>query len=201
MIINSLFNIFSGLLLLSSILVICVQNTIYSVLFLVLSFVTLTSLLCLMECEFIALIFIIIYVGAIAVLFLFVVMMLDVKTVGLTKDSLKYFPFGSFLGIIFLGETFLIISNSFKSNPYSSSFLYNIYTNWFDKTDALTELETFGQLLYTYYIVQFLIAGIILLLAVVGSVVLTLNTLKTESSSKNQVIFRQLSRTFKNSLT
>ena len=65
----------------------------------------------------------------------------------------------------------------------------------------MTELETFGQLLYTYYIVQFLIAGIILLLAVVGSVVLTLNTLKTESSPKNQVIFRQLSRTFKNSLT
>jgi len=141
-----------------------------------------------------------IYVRAIAVLFLFVIMMLDVKTVSLTKDSLKYFPFGCFLGILFLGEIFLTISKTFKSNPYVSSFLSNIHINWFDKVDSFTELESFGQLLYTYYILQFLIAGIILLLAVVGAVVLTLNLVKSPDLIKTQVIFKQLSRTFKNSL-
>ena len=181
-------------------MVISVQNTIYSVLFLVLSFISSTSILCLMECEFIALIFIIIYVGAIAVLFLFVVMMLDIKTVSLPKDSLKYFPFGCFLGSLFLGEIVLIISKSFKSNPYSHSFLSNTQINWFDKIDSFTELEAFGQLLYTYYILQFLVAGIILLLAVVGAVVLTLNMTKSNDPVKTQVIFKQLSRTFKNSL-
>jgi len=153
-----------------------------------------------MECEFIALIFIIIYVGAIAVLFLFVVMMLDIKTQSITKDSLKYFPFGFFLGVLFLGEILLIISKAFQINPYSSSFLANIYSNWFDKLDAFTELEAFGQLLYTYYIVQFLVAGIILLLAVIGAVVLTLNTTTTKKTVKTQIIFKQLSRTYKNSL-
>nr|YP_010377278.1 NADH dehydrogenase subunit 6 [Odontella aurita]QYB22927.1 NADH dehydrogenase subunit 6 [Odontella aurita] len=200
MIINSLFYIFSFILLMSSIMVISVQNTIYSVLFLVLSFISSTSLLCLMECEFIALIFIIIYVGAIAVLFLFVVMMLDIKTVSVTKDSLKYFPFGCFLGILFLWEIVLVILKTFKSNPYSHSFLSNIYVNWFDKLDSFTELQTFGQLLYTYYILQFLVAGIILLLSVVGAVVLTLNMVKYKKAVKTQVIFKQLSRTFKNSL-
>jgi len=181
-------------------MVISVQNTIYSVLFLVLCFISSTSILCLLECEFIALIFIIIYVGAIAVLFLFVVMMLDIKTVSLPKDSLKYFPFGCFLGILFLGESVFIILNTFKSNPYCYSFLANIYISWFEKIDTFTELETFGQLLYTYYILQFLLAGLILLLAVIGAVVLTLNMLNLKQNVKTQVIFKQISRKFKNSL-
>ena len=102
MIVNSLFYFFSCILILSSLMIILSQNSIYSVLFLVLSFVSSSSIMFLLECEYISLIFIIIYVGAIAVLFLFVVMMLDIKTVYLVKDSLKYFPFGSFLGIVFL---------------------------------------------------------------------------------------------------
>ena len=83
-------------------MIILSQNSIYSVLFLVLSFISSSSILFLLECEYISLIFVIIYVGAIAVLFLFVVMMLDIKTTHLVKDSLKYFPFGSLLGIVFI---------------------------------------------------------------------------------------------------
>jgi len=111
-------------------MVIFSQNSIYSVLFLVLSFVSSSSLLFLLECEYISLIFIIIYVGAIAVLFLFVVMMLDIKTVYLAKDSLKYFPFGSFLGVIFLIEILIVVPGIFESiNPYNTSFLFNHYSN------------------------------------------------------------------------
>ena len=111
-------------------MIILSQNSIYSVLFLVLSFVSSSSILFLLECEYISLIFIIIYVGAIAVLFLFVVMMLDIKTVHLAKDSLKYFPFGSFLGIVFLIEILLVVPSTFESvNPYNTSFLANYHSD------------------------------------------------------------------------
>jgi len=197
MIINFLFYFFSFILLLSSLMVIVVQNAVHSVLFLVLSFISSASLLFLLECEFVALLFIMIYVGAIAVLFLFVVMMLDIKTLNNKKDILKYFPFGSFIGIIFLTEILLVVTDTFKTNPYINSSLFNYYTNWLDKIDSLTELESIGQLLYTHYVLQFLIAGNILLLSVIGAVSLTINTNHT---TKKQIIFKQLSRTYKNVL-
>jgi NADH-quinone oxidoreductase subunit J len=199
MIANSLFYIFSSILILSSFMVIFVQNSVYSVLFLVLCFVSSSSLLFLLECEFLALMFIIIYVGAIAVLFLFVVMMLDVKTVTVNKDVLKYFPFGSMIGCVFLAELFLIINDSFQSNPYFKSSLYNFHSNWLNKIETLTDIESVGQILYTQYVVQFLIAGNILLLATLAVVVLTVNSSNIKST-KNQVIFKQLSRTYKNSV-
>ena len=197
MIINFLFYFFSFSLILSSLMVISVQNAVHSVLFLVLSFISSASLLFLLECEFIALLFIMIYVGAIAVLFLFVVMMLDTKIVNIKKDLVKYFPFGSLIGILFSFEVFLLISKNFTSNSYINSVLYNFHTNWFDKLDTLTELESIGQILYTNYVLQFLIAGNILLLSAIGAVSLTL---KTKQSSRKQIIFKQLSRTYKNVL-
>ena len=197
MITNLLFYFFSLSLLISSFMVITVQNSVYSVLFLVLSFISSASLLFLLECEFIALLFIMIYVGAIAVLFLFVVMMLDTKVTSISRDILKYFPFGSFIGLIFLSEIFLFINEKFKNNPYLDSFLLNYYTNWFDNVDSLIEIETIGQILYTHYVLQFLIAGNILLLSVIGAVALTINT---KNSYKKQIIFKQLSRNYKNVL-
>ena len=146
-------------------MIILSQNSIHSVLFLVLSFVSSSSILFLLECEYISLMFIIIYVGAIAVLFLFVVMMLDIKATDLSKDSLKYFPFGSFLGIIFLIETLSVVSDIFESaNSYNINFLVNYYSNWFNKLDYSTEIISIGHLLYTDYVTQFLLFGNILLL-------------------------------------
>ena len=198
MVTNFLFYLFSNVLLLSALMVIIVQNSIHSVLFLVLSFVTSASMLFLLECEFISLMFITIYVGAIAVLFLFVIMMLDIKTAYFTKDTLKYFPFGSFIGFVFLMEILLVVFKNFKSNPYQNSFLSNFYVNWFDKVDSFTDLEALGQVLYTHYVLHFLVAGIILLLSVIGAVVLTINT--KEKTSRHQIVFKQLSRNYKNVL-
>jgi NADH-quinone oxidoreductase subunit J len=198
MLVNNLFYLFSNILVFSSFMVIFVQNSVYSVLFLVLSFISAANLLFLVECEFIAFMFIIIYVGAIAVLFLFVVMMLDTKLVNITKDSLKYFPFGSFIGMVFLIELLILVQDSFKLNPYQNYDLLNFYVNWYDKIDAITEIEAIGQVLYTHYILQFLIAGNILLLVTVGVVVLTINT--NTNNIKNQIIFKQLSRNYKNVL-
>ena len=187
-----LFYFFSGMLLFSSLMIIVVKNAIYSILFLVLSFVMATGLLFLLESEFMSLIFIVIYVGAIAVLFLFVIMMLNIKVTNSVKDLLKYFPIGNFLGFVFLIEILLIIFESFNTNPYKNNFLFNFYTNWFEKVDSISEIESLGQILYTYYVPQFLIAGIILLIAVIGSVILTLSHKNIEV--KNQDTFRQVSR-------
>ena len=197
MINNFFFFFFSNSLLISALMVIIVQNSVYSVLFLVLSFISATGLLCLLECEFIALIFIIIYVGAIAILFLFVVMMLNLKSKFITKDFLKYFPIGSIIGLIFLVEIAAVCLKFFKSNPYGifSDFYLNDYTNWYEKSDLFTELESIGQILYTYYVFQFLIAGFILLLSVVGSVVLSLQM--TSTDTKTQLVFKQVSRSYK----
>jgi NADH-quinone oxidoreductase subunit J len=187
-----LFYFFSSILLLSSLLIIIEINTIYSILLLVLSFVMATSLLFLLESEFMALIFIIIYVGAISVLFLFVIIMLNIKITSSIKDIIKYFPIGNFLGLVFLIEILLIIFDNYKVNYYNDSFLFNFNINWLYKLDYITDLKALGQILYTYYMLQFLIAGAILLIAVIGAVVLTLNSKKIKV--KTQDSFRQVSR-------
>ena len=197
MIINFLFYIFSSIMLISSLMVIIVQNSIYSVLFLVLSFVSAASLLLLFECEFIALMFVIIYVGAIAVLFLFIVMMLDIKIIAENKDSLKYFPIGFLIGSLFLLEIFYILTENLENNLYDKSSSTNYYTNWYDKLDFFSDIESIGQVMFTQYVLQFLIAGNILLLATIAVVVLTINT---SNKSKTQIIFKQIARNYKNVL-
>lgn len=198
---NLLFFIFSSILILSAIAIITVKNSIYSVLFLVLNFVTAAGLLLLLECEFLSLLFIIIYVGAIAVLFLFVVMMLDVKILETSKDLFKYIPIGSIIGGLFLVEMSSIIYSHFKTNSYnnnSGKIFMNDFLNYYDRIDVFTDIEALGQLLYTHYIVQFLVAGFILLLAVIGAVVLTMNN--NMQNTKNQKFFKQISRNYKNIL-
>ena len=179
-------------------MVISVTNSIYAVLFLVLSFISASGLLLLLKCEFLALMFIVIYVGAIAVLFLFVVMMLDLKVTTNKKDILKYFPFGSLIGGVFLTEILFVVTETFQLNPYSDSFLDNVYFNWYTRLDNFTEIQSIGLVVYTQYVLQFLIAGNVLLLATIAAVVLTINT--TDSTDKKQVIFKQLSRSYKNVL-
>ena len=199
---NFLFFIISFILILSALAIITVQNPIYSVLFLVLNFVTAAGLLFLLECEFLSLLFIVIYVGAIAVLFLFVIMMLDVKILGGSKDFFKYIPIGSFIGGIFLFEISLIIHQTFENGAYFNTQFgidsVNYYNNYYFDIDFFTDIMSIGQLMYTYYIVQFLAAGFILLLAVIGAVVLTMNN--KSQTTKKQIFFKQISRSFKNVL-
>ena len=185
-------------MLISSLMVITVQNSVYSVLFLVLSFICASVILFLLECEFVALIFITIYVGAIAVLFLFVVMMLDIKINQLKKDSVKYFPFAVILGGVFLIEILIMISDNFKYNYYNVSTVTNFYINWYDKIDSFSEINSIGQVMYTQYVLQFLVAGNVLLLATLAVVVLATDTGK--NNSKDQIIYKQLSRNSKNVL-
>jgi NADH-quinone oxidoreductase subunit J len=201
--VDFVFYSFCSILLLSSFMVVVVENTVYSVLFLVLSFISSSGLLFLLECDFISFLFIVVYVGAIAVLFLFVVMMLDVKTIIIKKNYIKYFPFASVIGFVLFVEIVYIIFDMFTSNPYigcSESFQFNKYINWYDKVDSILENEAGGQVLYTDYVFQFLIAGNILLLSVIGAVVLTLNMRSEVSLEKKQNSYNQVSRDFNNAV-
>lgn len=190
-----LFSFLSFLLVFSAILVISAQNPVHSVFFLVLVFFTSAFLLFLLEVEFVSLLFVLVYVGAIAVLFLFVVMMLDIKITKYEKDLLFYIPIGGFLGVIFFLEVFLSLQENLV--PFLPSSGREIYTDWFSIIDSMTNLDVLGQILYTYYFFYFLIAGVILLLAMVGAIVLTLNFTQ---KAKHQFVFRQILREKKNSM-
>ena len=121
--------------------------------------------------------------------------MLNIKIVYSTKDFLKYFPFGSFIGTIFLIELLLSVPSIFEEfNLYHTSFLSNFHVDWLNKLDYFSEITAIGYVLYTDYLVQFLLSGNILLLATIGPVVLVLT--KNTKLSKFQVTFRQLSRTY-----
>ena len=189
----NLFYILSGIALISSIMVISARNPVHSVLFLILAFFNAAGLLILMEMEFLSLIFIVVYVGAIAVLFLFVVMMLNVKISEVEDEVLQYLPVGGTIGLIFLFLIFFIIEGDFVSfNGQANS----IYLDWFQQVDVVSNIETLGQVLYTDYSVYFLLAGVILLVAMVGAIVLTMST---RTSLRRQLIFQQVSRDFDNS--
>ena len=182
----TLHNFFSFLLLLSSIFVFISKNPVHSVLFLILTFCNASAILFLFNAEFLGLIFIIIYVGAIAVLFLFVVMMLNVKIY--SSDEFSYLPFIFLGGFILIVQVFLVLEKAFSNSNFWETSLSYTFDN---SLDALTSIDVLGQSLYNYYLLCFLLAGLVLLVAMIGAIVLTLNF---SSQRKNELVSRQLSR-------
>lgn len=162
------FYVFSLVAVLSALMVISARNPVHSVLFLILSFVNASGLFVLLGAEFLAMILVIVYVGAVAVLFLFVVMMLDINFVKLREGSLQYLPFGALLGIVLIIELgILFLTRSFSENSLSK-FVESPMINEIENTKLI------GQVLYTDYFYLFQISGLILLVAMVGSITLTL---------------------------
>ena len=182
-----------ALLLGSASMVIISKNPLHSVLFLVTSFLSSSMLLFLFENEFLALFFLIIYLGAIAILFLFVVMMLDIKYRDLQTSSL-YLPVGALIGFTLLIEIHGAFSKVFSKNTNISQYDHNFYLNWYDHLDSLPDLYVFGQIFYTHYVLQILIAGLILYLAVICVAFLTVKSAFNKNEKREQSIFRQLSR-------
>lgn len=192
---NLLFYIFSILLVFSASMVVISSQPVFSLLFLVSSFIFSSFLLFLLECEFLALLFIIIYVGAIAILFLFAIMMLETKLINLNKNKIKYFPVGIIFFLLLLIPLFSLINTYFGVDTSNyDNYSLNIYQNWYDLTDSTNDINTYAQVLYSYFVLQFLVAGLILLLILIGVVYLT-NTF--EKQTIQQSSFRQLSRTAK----
>lgn len=193
-----LFSVFSSIALVSSVMVIRAKNPVHSVLFFILVFFNTSGLLVLLGLDFFAMIFLVVYVGAIAVLFLFVVMMLNIKIAEIHENVLRYLPVGGIIGVIFLLEIFFIVDNDYipiLATKLSTTYL--TYTVYAEKLQSWTNLETLGNLLYTTYFVLFLVSSLILLVAMIGAIVLTMH--KT-TQVKRQDVFRQNAIDFKNTI-
>ena len=180
------FYLFSSILLLSSLMVISTKNPVHSVLFLILAFLNAAGIFVILHAEFLAMILIIVYVGAVAVLFLFVVMMLDFKT-SLEKDNiLQYMPIGLLIGLVFIAELVIVLINT-RLDLSNIQILSNPLDNFSDQSNT----EAIGSILYTNYVLYFQLSGVILLVAMVGSIVLTL---RDREGVKRQIVSEQVDR-------
>lgn len=180
------FYLFAGILTLSALMVITARNPVHSVLFLILAFFNAAGLFVMLGAEFVGMILVIVYVGAVAVLFLFVVMMLDINFAEMRKGAKHYVPLGLMIGALLLFE------------------LYVLYSGW-SKTERMLEnraspaeivqgaanTEKLGSILYTDYIFAFQLSGLILLVAMIGAIVLTH---RSRPGVRKQNIREQVSR-------
>jgi NADH-quinone oxidoreductase subunit J len=179
------FYMFAGICVASAVMVIVSRNPVHSVLYLILAFVNASGLFILLGAEFLAMILVVVYVGAVAVLFLFVIMMLDVDFVELREGFLEYLPIGLVIGAIFLVEL-LLVGGSWVINPDTTKQITAaIPTN-------VTNTEALGLVLYTKYIHYTEMASLVLLVAMIGAIVLTL---RHKASVKRQDINVQNART------
>src|ERR1700690_795659 len=161
------FYLFASLCVASAFMVIAAKNPVHSVLYLILTFVNAAGLFVLLGAEFLAMILIVVYVGAVAVLFLFVVMMLDVDFAELKQGALQYLPVGMLTGSIFLAELLLVVG-AWAIGPGVPQAITAPISAKISNTEAI------GLVLYTRYVYFFEAAGLILLVAMVGAIVLTL---------------------------
>jgi NADH-quinone oxidoreductase subunit J len=164
------FYLFAGVCVASAFMVIASRNPVHSVLYLILAFVNASGLFVLLGAEFLAMILIVVYVGAVAVLFLFVVMMLDVDFAELRQGFLNYLPVGAFVGAVVLVELLLVVGGWALNANVSKSIKQPI-----PPMDQVTNTEALGRVLYTDYVYYFQAAGLVLLVAMVGAIVLTLH--------------------------
>ena len=184
MAITFFFYLFSLAAIASAMLVITARNPVHSVLFLILCFFNAAGLFVLLGAEFLAMILVVVYVGAVAVLFLFVVMMLDVDFVELREGLLNYLPIGAVIGLILLVEMVLLVGT------------WTIAPDLITHASApaaggITNTQAIGQILYTKYVFFFQMAGLILLVAMIGAIVLTM---RHKPNVKRQVIADQVAR-------
>ncbi len=164
----------------------------HSVLALVTTFVNTSGLMIMMGIDFLGLLFLIVYVGAIAILFLFVVMMLNIKLVEIIDNTTRYAPLGLIIGIILALELNYVINISVKGEQSISGFNQPVYVDFSELLYGNKEtIISIGQVIYTEYWLYFIIASIILLVSMVGAIVLTL---KHEENVKRQDIYTQITR-------
>ncbi|WP_321341136.1 NADH-quinone oxidoreductase subunit J [Breoghania sp.] len=180
------FYLFAAVTVASALMVISSRNPVHSVLFLILAFVNAAGLFLMLGAEFLALILIVVYVGAVAVLFLFVVMMLDVDFAELRQGFLQYLPVGALVGLVLLVELLVVLGGWHISAE--------VVANPVNPIPALSEMsntEAIGAVLYTKYIFFFQISGLVLLVAMIGAIVLTL---RHKSFARRQNIADQVAR-------
>jgi NADH-quinone oxidoreductase subunit J len=180
------FYVFAFVVMASAAMVVVSRNPVYSVLFLILAFFNAAALFLLLGAEFIAMILIIVYVGAVAVLFLFVVMMLDINLTELREGFLKYLPVGALIGVVLLAEILLGLG-VIGGDPGSLAALNTAGP----QVLPVENTRAIGRVLYTQYFYLFQVAGVVLLVAMIGAIVLTL---RARPGVRRQRISEQLYR-------
>jgi NADH-quinone oxidoreductase subunit J len=181
------FYLFAAVMVASAAMVITARNPVHSVLFLILAFFNAAGLFVLLGAEFLAMILVVVYVGAVAVLFLFVVMMLDVDFAELRAGFIKNAPLGAIVGLILLAELVLVLGVRFVRPGALATPAAPIPT----PGSGITNTEALGRVLYTHYAYYFEGAGLILLVAMIGAIVLTL---RHKEGVKRQSIAAQVAR-------
>lgn len=181
------FYLFAFIAVASAFMVIAARNPVHSVLFLILTFFNAAALFLLTGAEFLAMILLVVYVGAVAVLFLFVVMMLDVDFAELKKGALQYAPIGALVGLILAAELIIVLGGSIFT-PQLPATVAQAIPLLTDRNNT----AALGDVLYTTYAFYFQIAGMVLLVAMIGAIVLTL---RHKDGVKRQNISDQVART------
>ena len=181
------FYLFAFVAVASAFMVIASRNPVYSVLFLILTFFNSAGLFLLTVAEFLAMILLVVYVGAVAVLFLFVVMMLDIDFAELRAGALEYAPVGALIGIILAIELVVVVGGSTLSPEIAANASMPI-----PPVAERQNTAALGDVLYTHYVYYFQIAGLVLLVAMIGAIVLTL---RHKPHIKRQNISQQVART------
>ncbi|MEZ0262771.1 MAG: NADH-quinone oxidoreductase subunit J [Alphaproteobacteria bacterium] len=179
------FYLFSAVLLGSGVAVIAARNPVHSVLFLILAFFNAAGLFVMLGAEFLAMILVIVYVGAVAVLFLFVVMMLDINFAELRRGMLRHVPVGGTVGAVLLAELCWIY------NSWSTSGVVANAAQPIPDAATVSNTKALGQVLYTHYVYLFQVSGLILLVAMIGAITLTLRERK---GTRRQSISAQVNR-------
>jgi NADH-quinone oxidoreductase subunit J len=180
------FYVFATIAVAAGVMVVSARNPVHSVLFLILTFFTTAALFILIGAEFLAMVLVVVYVGAVAVLFMFVVMMLDINFVEMREGFLQYMPIGVLVGIILLVELFMVLG--------TASMSPEVLATGTEPIPDLTQRQNtaaIGDVIYTKYIYLFQAAGMILLTAMVGAIVLTL---RQRPGVRKQNIGKQVSR-------
>lgn len=176
------FWLFSAVMIAAALRVITARNPVHSVLFLVLAFFTAAALWILLEAEFLGIVLIVVYVGAVMVLFLFVVMMIDVNLAPLREGFVRYLPLGTLVGVIMVAELWLILgSRRFDSEAYQAPAR---------ASSGYSNTEELGRLLYSDYLYHFELAAVILLVAIIAAIALTMR--KRPETTKYQTPGRQV---------
>ena len=176
------FNIFSAILIVSSLMVILSRNAVYSVLFLVFTFLNASIIFLISNAEFLAMTLVIVYVGAVAVLFLFVVMMLNINSTKIKEGLLKYLPFGVLLTLVFVGELYVIFQGENLGFVAPKIDIEELFQNGNSNTKAI------GLYLYTDYFIIFQMSAYVLLVAMIGAIVLAY---KNKRFIKSQNVYIQ----------
>jgi NADH-quinone oxidoreductase subunit J len=185
MLIPILFYAFACMAVVSGVMVVSAKNSVHSILFLIFGFFNAAGLFVLLGAEYLAMTLVIVYVGAVAVLFLFVVMMLDINFAALKAGFLRYLPFGGLVALIMFVQLFLILQASTVAVPFAVDPAPVV------AGAKATNAEAIGHVLYTQYAYPFVVSGLILLVAMIGAIVLTL---RRREGVRRQNIHRQVNR-------